>query len=432
MTRPGAAEIRREHRQIGTYLGFAFLALYLAVPSAGLAHIPLQVLLKDRLGLGPEQISLFQLVVAIPTYVSFLFGFLRDRWSPGGRGDRGYFLVFGIVAVLGYGSLATGTVSPTRLLVGVLAATTAYRFLSASVQGLTAEVGQRRGMTGRLSALTNIVVQGLAALATFLGGWVTDHLRTEEIYGVLALLSLTFVALSFWRPRTIYAPGNARAGGAVGLRSLGRDVVRVLGHRPLWPAAAIWLLWNFTPGFGTAFFFYFTGTLKGTPTQLGTFGGILCLAFLPMFFLYGWLCRRVALGKLLLWGLVVAVPQMVPLLFLRSATQALWLAVPIGLMGGVATGALYDLILRASPKGFEGTGTMLADAGLFVAARFGDLLGAKIYTSGGYALTAWVTTGVYALMIPLLLLVPRDLLARRDATDAEEARAESGTALSDG
>jgi hypothetical protein len=46
---------------------------------------------------------------------------------------------------------------------------------------------------------------------------------------------------------------------------------------------------------------------------------------------------------------------MVPLLFIHSMTGALIAAVPIGLMGGVATAAYLDLIIRSCPRGLQGT-----------------------------------------------------------------------------
>jgi predicted MFS family arabinose efflux permease len=114
------------------------------------------------------------------------------------------------------------------------------------------------------------------------------------------------------------------------------------------------------------------------------------------------------------------------LLFLHSPNQALFLAVPIGLSGGVATAAYIDLLMRSCPKGLEGTGMMLADTGFFIALRFGDLFGAWLYKKGGFALAAWITIGVYALILPMLLLVPKYLIQSHDSDEAtEEAMVEA-------
>src|SRR5579862_8252800 len=60
---------------------------------------------------------------------------------------------------------------------------------------------------------------------------------------------------------------------------------------------------------------------------------------------------RLPLKTLLFWRAVVAIPQMVPLLFIHSVTGALIAAMPIGLMGGVASAAYLDLIIRSCPRG---------------------------------------------------------------------------------
>jgi hypothetical protein len=100
--------LRREHRQIAVYFGLTFFVFYLCVPQGGFADIPIQYLLKDRFKLGPERIAFVRLLIAAPTYVAFLFGFMRDRWSPLDNRDRGIFWIAGLIAALAYGWLATG------------------------------------------------------------------------------------------------------------------------------------------------------------------------------------------------------------------------------------------------------------------------------------------------------------------------------------
>ena len=65
------------------------------------------------------------------------------------------------------------------------------------------------------------------------------------------------------------------------------------------------------------------------------------------------------LQRLLVWGTVVGIPQMVPLLFIQSVNGALAAAVAMGLMGGVASGAYIALIIRSCPPGLQGTVLMM-------------------------------------------------------------------------
>jgi hypothetical protein len=194
-----------------------------------------------------------------------------------------------------------------------------------------------------------------------------------------------------------------------------KDLVRLVRYWPIYPAMLIWLLWNFAPGSTTPLQYYLQNALHATDAQWGQWNAIFAASFIPTFIVYGFLCRRFPLKTLLLWGTLVAVPQMVPLLFIDTMTQALVAAVPIGLMGGLATGAYLDLIIRSCPRGLQGTMLMMSSSLYFVVVRFGDVLGTNLYDRyGGFAVCVMAITIVYALILPALLLVPKHLIATAD------------------
>ena len=138
------------------------------------------------------------------------------------------------------------------------------------------------------------------------------------------------------------------------------DLKRLARHWPVYPALLIWLLWNFAPGSATPLQYYLQNTLHAQDAQWGQWNAIFAASFIPTFMVFGVLCRKLPLRTLLFWGTVVAIPQLVPMLFMHSVTGALIAAVPIGLMGGVATAAYLDLIIRSSPRGLEGTTLMMS------------------------------------------------------------------------
>ena len=150
-------------------------------------------------------------------------------------------------------------------------------------------------------------------------------------------------------------------------------------HRAIYPAVLISFLWWFNPGLYTPVQFYLTNQLHATDAAYSNFLGIFAISFIPTYLLYGFLCTKMPPNKLLWWGTIIAVPQMVPLAFVHSGNLALMLAVPMGLMGGMATAAYFDLAMRSCPPGLQGTLMMLVSAGIMLAARGSDLLGAKIY-----------------------------------------------------
>jgi hypothetical protein len=86
-------------------------------------------------------------------------------------------------------------------------------------------------------------------------------------------------------------------------------------------------------------------------------------------------------------------------------------------MGGLAGAAYYDLAIRSCPPGLQGTLMMLV-AGLWtLALRAGDLLGSRIYASSpshGFLYCVIAATSTTALILPLILWIPKQLIATAD------------------
>lgn len=398
------------------YLYFASLTLLVSLGTGGsLLTIVVSFLLKDQLHASPSQVAAFGFLVALPIYFSAVFGLIRDLWSPFGLRDRGYFLLFAPIAAAVFAVMAYSGLTYAGLFGGLVLAIMAFRFISAAYSGLMALVGQEKFMTGRLAALLNIVgyVPGIAgALAS---GWFVEHVSPRDTFLAMAAFTLAIALVGLWKPREVFerAYDQPLAQGA----DLWRDVKRLLGHRPIYPAILVTFLFQFMPGVGVPLMYYLTNRLHAPATVYGYYGAIYSAAYVPVFFLYGWLCQRVSLNKLLWWGTIITIPQMVPLAFIHSGNQALVMAVPIGLMGGIACAAYTDLTIRSCPPGLQGT-LMTMVAGFYaLSTEGGNVLGAALYSASpkhGFLYDIIATMLVYAAILPILKLIPKDLIATAD------------------
>jgi MFS family permease len=404
------------------YLGILIVLLAFGGPSGGLIDIPISFFLKNRLHLTAHEVANFRLVVAIPLYLSFVFGFIRDTWNPLGMKDRGFMLLFGSSTALLYLSFAFVPMNYATLLVAVLVLTASFLFVSSAQNGLTSTIGQQHAMTGQVSAAWNVFLSIPTVAALLIGGALSGLLEEEDPDQAVRILFLagaavmaTIAVYALWKPKAVFDNVRAEADG----HPL-KDLMRLVRHRPIYPALLIWLLWNFAPGSTTPLQYHLQNTLHASDAQWGQWNAIFAASFIPTFIVYGLLCRRFALKTLLLWGTVLAVPQMVPLLFIHTMTEALIAAVPIGLMGGLATGAYLDLIIRSCPRGLQGTTLMMSYSLYFVVVRFGDVLGTHLYDRyGGFTVCVVAITVVYALILPALLLVPKHLVATADGQAPE-------------
>ncbi|MCO5400551.1 MFS transporter [Ralstonia soli] len=411
------------------YFGCITLFITLATPAGYLVDIQTSYLLKNQLHASATQIAMFRLVTGVPVYVAFAFGLARDQWNPLGLRDRGFFLMFAPVTALALMGMAFAGLSYPALLFGMLLAMLSSRFVAAAYQGLIALVGQERRMSGRLSVLLNVVSSVPVVASAFASGIISDHLAPKQAFFLAAALMLVVAMLGLWKPVSVF--GQAYEKPQAQVTHFAGNIRRLVRHRAVYPAVLICFLWNFAPGAATPLQFYLTNTLHASDSVYSYYNGIFAAAFIPTFLLYGALCKKVALNRLLWWGTIIAVPQMVPLAFIHSADLALVLAAPIGLMGGVATAAYFDLAMRSCPRGLQGTLMMLVDGVLALSARAGDLLGSHIYNSSqthGFTYCVIATTVVYALILPLIALTPKALIATRDGELNPEIEAE---ALSD-
>ena len=401
--------------QILLYFGSLTLLIYLVNPSGYLLDIPTSYMLKNQLHASAAEVSLFRLVTAIPVYAAFVFGLIRDLWNPLGLRDRGYLLMFAPMTALVLLWLGWSRLSYAGLLVGMLLTMLSFRFSMAAYQGLIALVGQEKLMSGRLSALWLFVWNVLSAAGAFGSGYLAEYASPQNLFYVLAALSLAIAVLGLWKPKAVFR-GAYEKPQAQGSDFIG-DLKRLVKHRAIYPPVLIMLLWSFSPGQSTPLQFYLANQLHVSDAVFGYYTGVFTVSFLPVYFFYGFLCKKVPLRALLWWGAIIAAPQMVTLMFVHSAAVVVLMGIPQGLMGGIANAAYYDLAMRSCPPGLQGTMMMLFDGVYVLAFRGGDVVGSWIYAASpehGFRNCVITTTAAYALILPLLLLVPKALIATAD------------------
>jgi MFS family permease len=396
--------------EIVVYFGILKLALGLASPHSGLLAIPINYLLKDNLHLGPVQVATFLAVTSSPDWVAFLFGFLRDRFRFLLGGDRGW-LALGALATAGcYFWLAFMNLDLRALTALVLAATVCFLFMYAAAQAMLTAVAQARRLSGTLSATSLSGAFVPIVLAGVAGGWIVTHLSARGTFvaaAAIALVVLIQMMVAVNPEATIQSDSHPE-------RSLAA-IKRVATYRPIWAAALIWFLWGFSPGLQTPMFYHLTNAVKISPQAFGVFMALFLGCNLPILPLYGVLCRRFPLSRLIRWGTLLGILQPIVLLFAFGTRSAMLVAVIGGLLSGLGNVAFMDLIIRSCPRGLEGTGVMLSTAAFTFALSLGDVFGSWVYAQGGYSTAMFVTAMTTALIFPVIWwMVPPALTAPRE------------------
>jgi len=417
-----------DKRRLGLFLfgGLLMLLINVADPAVGLINIPVSFFLKNRLHLAAHEQAMFRLLIGAPLFVSFGFGFLRDRWSPFGSGDRGHLMLFGVLTAAIYAIVAFMPPIYAVLLGGMIVATAVFQVVVSAGNGLLSTIGQQQAMAGRVSVLLGVAATAPALASNLAGGALSQLLEgrgavdaARVLFLVAAGIMLVIALLGFMRPRALF-------GVAVIERPTNHfldDIRRLARHWPIYPVVMIQMLWQFGPAVGTVLQYHMTNALHGTDFEWGAWNAVFLGSFVPVFLAYGFLCQRFNLSRLLWVGFFLAVFQAVPLLFVRTAVGAIIAAAPMGIIGGLAQAALTDLAIRSCPPRLQGTMMMLFGSSIyFISTRFGDLLGTEIYDHwGGFNVAVWATIAIYALILPVILLVPGRLIATRDGEALQES-----------
>ncbi len=413
-----------KRRRILFYCGGLITLLSLASPSGGLIGTPMIFFLKNKLHLQAHELAAFVAWASLPVYAAFALGFLRDKWNPFGRGDRGYLMLFGALTAILYAAVAFAPPTYWSLLVGMLFIATATLLVTSAQYGLTAGLAREHLMSGQVSAIWNLVVTVPGIAALLVGGALSDQLETQKPGAAIRILFLSgavlmaaVAAIGTLKPRSVFPEAKAIAPPP---SSLWADLKRLLRHRPIYAALIIQILWAFSPGGQTPLQFYFSNTLHLSDSQYGAYNAIFAVTLIPTYLLFAWLSLRYSLGRLLWWGTVIGVPGMVPLLFIHSPAEAMAMAVPVGLLYGVANAAFLDLVIRSCPDGLEGTVMMLTVSLTALSANLGDVLGAKLYDRwGDFVICVAAATATNAAILLVLPFVSKALIAKPDAKASE-------------
>jgi MFS family permease len=405
-------------RQAFLFGGFLLTLMNFASPAGGMIDIPVTFFLKNRMHLSANELAVFKLWIGAPLIAGFVFGFIRDRWSPFRNGDRAHLLMFGVTTALIYGAMSLINPTYSVFLIGLFVATMAFRMVSSAVYGITNTIARKHAVSGQMSSVIS-VCSGLPDLFSFIaGGMLSQSLEGESataaariLFFCAAGLMIAIAVMGLLGPRWVFEEARSEVSEV----NIFQDLKRIVRHWPIYPAMLIQLLWQFSPATGTVLQYHIVDHLRATDAQWGLWQGIFFGSFIPIYAAYAFLSRRFALRPLLWFGFALAVFQMCPLLFVDNAVGAIIAAAPMGIIGGLAQASLVDLVIRSAPRGSQGTMMMLFYALYYFSIRFGDLFGTWIYDKhGGFIPTVVVTIIVYALILPVILLVPTRLTATKD------------------
>ena len=299
-----------------------------------------------------------------------------------------------------------------------------FMMLASTVVGaVLVETAHASNGSGRLTAL-RFTVQYSCSIVAALGGGYLAGLQFGVTAGICAaiLFMLVPAALLLQREEPVTADAREIIAGA------GRQLKLIAGARTMWAAGGLVALFYIAPGFSTALFYKQQTELHMAPQAQGILNTIAAVGAISGAITYGFACRRFGLRTMLLACLSIATATTLGFLFYSSVLNAQIIQAIDGFGAALATVALVDLSVRATPRGSEGLGYALMIS-ISNFARLGtDWVGSamldKLHLPFSNLVLMNAATTLVA--VPFVLLLPGVLVTRREGEAAKDALIQDG------
>jgi Major Facilitator Superfamily len=395
------------------------LATTLSQPQM-LGRIPIQNLLKNELHADRAANAAFFFWIGLAWYFKPLAGIVTDAFPLFGSRRKNYMLISTVLAVLSWAGLYFTPHQYNKLLWVCIAINLFMVIASTVVGAYMVEIAQAISGSGRLTAIRQFMQQAcyivVGPTAGYLGsiafGW------TAAACGG-AMFLLVPAAILFLHEQ------RKKIDSRVLFDNAGKQLVKIGAATTMWAAAGLMALFYIAPGLWTAVFYKQQNDLHlNTQGQgflvlmNGIFGVVAAVA-------YGFACRYLNLRKLLVACLLFGTAADLGYLFYSSVGRARVIEGFYGFGYTLAELALMDLAVRATPAGSEGLGFSLMmsvrNLAIFGTDWFGSMLLDRYHLS--FNSLVWANGVTTLITIPLIFLLPRLMVSKKDAEPPEEAAA---------
>ncbi len=399
-------ESPEEFRRLSLVVGAGWLATNLGLQ---IATLPLRFVLKDEVHLTAALVSSFFAIGNFSNYVKPLAGVMTDSIPLCGTRRR-HYLLFSLLATGVFWVLLSlvprkyGWMLPfyAVMYIGVV-------FTSTTLGGVMVEVGNRFRAAGRLTA-QRIGLFKLAEIAGAPLGGALASLPFVVPATVAAALHLGLVP--FLMRHLPPDPPLPREGSP--WREVARQFGVLVRSRTLLGAAGMIFLLAAAPGLNTPLFFYQTSVLGFSKGFVGTLAFVHASAGLVAALVYYPLCRRYSLRTLVAASIVVHALGALCYLGYRSPQSALVITVFSGMSMTFAMLPVYDIALRATPKGSEAIGYAVMMSMWNLTNALSDLTGSLLFDFLRRNLTPliWIDAATTLLVLAAVPFMPRALSTR--------------------
>lgn len=319
----------------------------------GLVGQPLNFYLKEALHFTPSQIAAWMAILVIPWAIKPLYGLLSDFLPILGSRRKSWLLIMNMLAAGGF-IMLFGATSINAVISALLIASFGTAFCDVVTDALMVEQGRITGETQRFQGTQWMWMAVASIFSSVLGGYLCDWFAPESALHVAAAITL-FAPLLVFTAVWFFIRDERTSVSVEQFKETGRSYLKVLKSRKILFVALFTAFWNFSPGFGTPFYFFMTDTLHFSQSFIGQLGAIGSVAqVLGALLFTTWLAPRLSTLKLVNISIAIGFVGTLAYLLIGGVWSAIIITFVVGLAAQVAFLTIMGVAAEACPKNAEG------------------------------------------------------------------------------
>lgn len=370
----------------------------------------IKFLLKENLHLSAAGMSYFQAVIILAWVIKPVWGFISDSYPIAGYRRKSYLILMSFVACLIWlvlGLMANYNIAILLILITV--SYMAYAFQDVVTDGLMVETGKPDNLTGKFQSVQWSAVYTAIILTALVGGYISDRARA----GIISYQSIFFMTALFPLLTAVLAYFLIEEKKADQVEKMDKSHLKeLLKKKDLWLLALFFFLWNFSPSFGSPFFYYSIDTLKFDGVFLGTVQAVAGFSSLVGAIIFGKRLAEFPIRKLLIWAVSLGVVMTLfyyiyftPFLVENTNIARTVTILTTFMLGGVQA-VMYltvlNLAAKVSPQYAGGTVFAFLSSFMNLGLMGSDVLGGFLYSMIGLKPLILISA-VFSLSIFLIL-----------------------------
>ncbi|HRD75498.1 MAG TPA: MFS transporter [Hyphomicrobiaceae bacterium] len=391
----------------------------------GLVHQPLQFYFKEALGLNPAQVTEYLAVLTIPWMIKPLYGLVSDFIPLVGFKRKSWLLLTNMLATTGLLWLTSQT-SPAAIVTALLMTAIGTAASDVIIDAIMVENGKKMGLTARFQSVQWLWISIASIVSHLLGGQLASRFTPGtalHIAATITLIAPIAVMVSSW----LIVREEKSEMALSEMKATAGSLLEAFKSKTLWLVIAFLGFWNFSPSFGTPWYFHQTDTLKFEQDFIGLLGAVASAGSVLGAFAYWQVISKMPLRRQLVLAIVMGtIGTLLYLLLLTPHGFTKPLAIAIDFMLGAAAImallATLTLAAQACPPKAEGFTFAALMSVLNGFAQLAAIVGARLYTNvldksmAPLIIISALFTAACFLLLPLLRAVNIDAVPASESS----------------